>query len=931
MSFDLNNAVAKWRRHIARKLDAQRSTLEPGDIDELECHLRDSIDELVAAGHSADAAFNIAAQRIASGFEEAADAYRFRSAQVEPVGRWRSAAWVPTMLPGTIKVMLRNFKRQPGFSAINIAGLTLGIACCLIISLYIIDEFSFDTFHEKSDRIYRVDQTNVWADFVGRFSSTGPGVAPTLASHLPEIETYVRVNNPADWLVAIVDDARGEAPAPSDPRFFEEPRVLMADSTFFDVFTFEFVEGTAESALVAPYSLVITESTREKYFGDQRALGRMVRVGNPGNEERYQITGVIADVPRNAHFTFDLLASLSSHAGLRQRPDAWVWTVFVTYVVLEEGASINTVRAKLDDAVADEANARLFSAFGTDAAGLAASGREWRMFFTPLTDIHLRANDAGNRIGVVSDILYIYVFATVAVLIIVLASINFMNLSSARSVHRSKEVGIRKALGSRRSGLVGQFLVEAIAFSLVALVLALTIASFALEPFNELSGKHLTLGALWRPQTLIATTLFAIAVGFVSGLYPALYLSSFNPIDALRRGPQASARRLSLPGLRTVLVGFQFVISILLIACSLVIQKQLHYVQTKNLGFDRENVFVVGNVERLGGQTDAFRERLAGMPGVVGAARSNAVPPRVWYEDFATVDGAGGAEIAMNSMAVDDRFISTLGFELLAGRAFDEASGANERYVVLNESAVRQLPWPDAVRQAENFPLGQSVEWAGGDGSWEIVGVVRDFNIASLRQEIQPLAIFHESAAIWQGPNRFLAVRLTGDGTAATVIRSIQREWQTFAGALPFEYTFLEEDLAQQYEAEVRVGTVVNVFTAFAIFIALLGLFALVSFSIERKTREIGVRKVLGASASSIVLLLSREMTRLVLVAVVVALPAAWFLMDNWLQDFRYRIELGPGVFVLAAIITLLLAWAALGYQTIKASLQNPVLSLRSE
>lgn len=931
MPFDLDNAVAEWRHHIMRQLDAQHSTLEPGDVDELECHLRDAIDALIAAGHARDAAFDIAAKRIDHGFDEAADEYRFRSAHVDPVGRWRSAAWVPTMLPGTVKVMLRNFKRKPGFSAINIVGLALGIACCLIIALYIVDEFSFDTFHEKADRTYRVDQTNVWADFVGRSSSTGPGVAPTLASRIPEIETYVRVNNPPDWLVTVVDDATDESPATPDPLFFEEPRVLMADSTFFDVFSFEFIEGTPASALVAPYSLVITESTRGKYFGDKSALGRSVRVGNPGAEERYQITGVIADVPRNAHFTFDLLASLSSHAGLRQRPDAWVWTVFVTYVVLEEGASIKTVRPKLDDAVADEANAKLFAAFGTDAAGLAASGKEWQMFFTPLTDIHLRANEAGNRIGVVSNILYIYVFATVAVLIIVLASINFMNLSSARSVHRSKEVGIRKALGSRRSELIGQFLVEAISFSLVALILALAIASFVLEPFNELSGKHLTLGALWRPQTVLATTLFAIAVGFVSGLYPALYLSSFNPIDALRRGSQASTRRLSFPGVRTLLVGFQFVISILLIACSLVIQKQLHYVQTKNLGFDRENVLVVGNVEKLGGQTDAFRERLTGVPGVIGVARSNAVPPRVWYEDFATVDGAGGAEIAMNSMAVDDRFIRTLGFELIAGQAFDDATGANDRYIVLNESAVRQLPWPDAVRQAENFPLGQSVDWAGGDGAWEIVGVVRDFNISSLREEIQPLAIFHESAAIWQGPNRFLAVRLSGNGAAPTAVRGIQRAWETFAGALPFEYTFLEADLADQYEAEIRVGTVVNVFTALAIFIALLGLFALVSFSIEQKTREIGVRKVLGASASSIVLLLSRDMTRLILVAVVIAVPVAWFLMDRWLQDFRYRIELGPGVFVVAGIITLLLAWVALGYQTIKASRQNPVLSLRSE
>lgn len=920
MNFELENAIKDWKKNLFKN-----STLEPGNIEELENHLRDSIEIHVENGESEQSAFEKATSTFEYGFDEAVEEFKYTSATHESRSKWLSSWWIPELLPNVLKVTFRNFKRQPGYSFINITGLAIGMACCFVIFMYVSNELSYDKFHEKAERIYRVDQTNMWANFEGKFGSTGPGVAGVLKAELPEIETVLRVNNPADWLVTIQSNT-------SELRYFEEPRVLAADSTFFTVFTMEFLEGNPTKSLNAPFSVVITEQTRLRYFDGESALGKALTVGNPGEEMSYQITGVVKDMPDNSHFTFDLLASLSSNPTVKRREDTWIWTTFVTYVVLDENASVQNLRQKLPEILEPYAEAKLYNSFGMSAEEFKSSQKNWELFLTPITDIHLRATDSGNRIGTVSDIFYVSVFSTIALLIIGLASINFMNLSSARSVHRAKEVGIRKTLGSYRSNLIGQFLMESVLFSFISLFFALITLFFMISPFNAIAATKLSLSQLFTPIHILGILGFTVFIGLLAGMYPALYLTSFTPIQAFKNKVSAiSGNKLSFAGLRNFLVVFQFAISIMLISCSIIIYQQLHFLQSKNLGFEKENMFVLKNVEKLGDQAKTFKQLLERESGVAQVAHSNAVPPEIWYEDFATVYGANGTEIPLNSMVVDDDHISTMGFEMIQGKAFEKETAANAHYVVLNETAVHQFQWEDKAKESENFPIGERILFSGDGVQYEVIGVVKNFNITSLHYDILPLGIFHESSILWKGPNQFLTVKLAPTTDLSSFIEKVNTHWNALAGNLPFDYTFLDDQLFSQYEVEQRIANVVSIFTGLAIFIAILGLLGLISFSIERKTKEIGVRKVVGASSQSIVFLLSKEMSRLIVISIFISIPAAWYLMNNWLEEFVYKTEINALVFILSGVIALVLALTALSYQTIKAAMQNPVKSLKSE
>ncbi|MEP1304405.1 MAG: ABC transporter permease [Balneola sp.] len=918
-SFNLEHSISNWKRTLSKK-----QHLEPGDIEELEGHLRDSIDRSITLGMTEQDAFDKASVNLDTGLEQAVKEYRYKGSK-EPKSKWFSSWWIPALLPNVLKITLRNFKRQPGYSFINISGLAVGIACSLIIFLYVQDELSYDRFHEKADRIYRIDQTNIWANFEGRFSSTGPGVAGVLASEIPEIETVVRVNNPADYLITVQNNQR-------DIRYFEESEVLSADSGFFDVFSMEFLEGRASNSLNAPYSVIITEKTRRRYFDNDPGIGKTITIGNPGEEVSYLVTGVVKDMPENSHFSFDLLTSLSSNPTVKRRESTWIWTGFVTYVLLKENASIENVRQKIPSAIEQHVETKLYAAFGMNKEEFKSSGKNWEMYFTPITDIHLRATESGNRIGVVSDIFYVYVFSAIAFLIIVLACINFMNLSSARSVYRAKEVGIRKTLGSKKESLIGQFLMESVLFSFVSMIIALLIVWLVLPSFNQIAAKQLTFSELLNPVNLLSTVGLAGFIGVLAGLYPAFYLTSFNPIESFKsKLPSLSQNKLSFSGLRNSLVVFQFSISIMLISCSIIIYQQLNFVQNTDLGFDKENMFILENVEKIGTQTESLKQLLLQESSISEIAQSNAVPPNIWYEDFIGIYGSDAPEVSINSMVVDDNLISTMDFTITIGRAFNENSEANSNYVILNETAVNQLPWNESTKQNENFPLGEFILFGGNEPRYEVIGVVNDFNTASLHYDILPLALFHQESNVWTGPNRFLSIKFEESTDLNELITTIQRHWVSIAGDIPFEFTFLDDQLYSQYQSEQRVAKVVSIFTMLAIFIAILGLLGLISFTIEKKTKEIGVRKIMGASVGSIILMLSKDLFKLIIFAILIATPVAWFLMNNWLQEFVYRIEINFLVFALSGFGALILAWLALSYQTTKAAIQNPVKSLRSE
>lgn len=917
--FDLEQSISDWKKSLSKK-----QHLEPGDIEELEGHLRDSIERNVDRGLSNQNAFNESSAKLDHGLEEVVEEYRFKSSK-EPRSKWFSSWWLPGLLPNVLKITLRNFKRQPGYSFINITGLAIGIACALTIFLYVQDELSYDRFHEKSDRIYRIDQTNIWANFEGRFSSTGPGVANVLQEAIPEIETAVRVNKPADYLITIQNNQR-------DIRYFEESNVLSADSGFFDVFSMEFLEGQALNSLKAPYSVVITEKTRRRYFDEEPGVGKTITVGNPGEEISYRVTGVVQEMPTYSHFSFDLLTSLSSNPNVKRRENTWIWTTFVTYVLLKENASIENVRQKIPSSIQQHVETKLYAAFGMNSQEFESSGKRWELYFTPVTDIHLRATDSGNRIGVVSDIFYVYVFSAISLLIIALACINFMNLSSARSVYRAKEVGIRKTLGSKKESLIGQFLMESVLFSFVSLVIALLLVWLIIPTFNQIAAKHLAFSALLTPLNILSIIGLAGFIGLIAGLYPSLYLTSFNPIESFKNKlPSISQNKLSFSGLRNFLVVFQFAISVMLISCSIIIYQQLDFVQNTDLGFDKENLLILENAEKIGDQTESLKQLLLQESFINEVAQSNAIPPNIWYEDFIAIYGSDAPEITINSMVVDDDLISTMNFEIVKGRAFNKQSEANSNYVILNQAAVNQLPWNESSKENESFPLGESILFGGNEPKYEVIGVINDFNTTSLHYDILPLALFHQESNVWAGPNRFLTIKFDENADLDELISTVQRHWNSVANDMPFEFTFLDDQLYSQYQSEQRVAKVVSIFTVLAIFIAILGLVGLISFSIEKKAKEIGVRKIMGASVGSIILLLSKDLFKLILFAILIATPLAWFMMDNWLQEFVYRIEINFLIFVFSGLGSLLLAWLALSYQTTKAAIQNPVKSLRSE
>ncbi|GAB5409726.1 MAG: ABC transporter permease [Balneolaceae bacterium] len=918
--FNLERAIQNWKKSLNKHKE-----LEPGDISELESHLIESVDMLLESGLNEESAFKKATEQIEQGFEDTLEEYRYTSSSYEPTSKWLSSWWIPELLPNVLKVAVRNFKRQPGYSLINICGLALGMASCLMIFLYVSDELSYDNFHEQGDRIYRIDQVSMWDDFESVFSGTGPGVAPVLKSEIPEIESFVRINNPTDLLISVQRSS-------NEIVYFEESEVLSADSTFFDIFSIPFIEGDKETALDKPYSFVITEKTAERYFGEESALGKTITLETPNLDISYEITGVVEEMPNNSHFSFDLVSSLSSYPNVTRREDTWLWTAFTSYVLLKENSSIEQVRAKLDGIYERYAEEKLYSAFGYTHESFQSSEKSWELFFVPLQDIHLKASDAGNRLGPVSDMLYIYVFSTVALLIIALASINFMNLSSARSVQRAKEVGIRKTLGSMRGSLILQFLAESVVFSIFSLLLAFLLMVVSIDTFNSISSKSLSISNLFTVINIAGISLFTLLIGLISGIYPALYITSYQPIEAFKsKLPSLANRTFSFASLRNFLVVFQFAISIMLVSCSIIIYQQLDFIQNKHMGYDKDQVLVIENMEQLSRESEVLKQSILQEASVIEVGQSNSLPPQIWNEDFGSVFGSSDAEISLNSMVVDDNFIPTMGFEILQGKEFDNNSALSGDQVVLNETAVRLLKWSDEAKKNDQFPLGKLIHFSGNEDTYEVIGVIKDFNLATLHEPIRPIAIFHDSSNVWRGENSFLTVRFNASTTIESLITTIEAKWASLAPNLPFDYTFLDARLYQQYESERKISKVVSIFTGLAILIAILGLIGLISFTIEKKTKEIGVRKVMGASAFSIVLLLSKDMIRLILASLVIAVPISWYLMSDWLTVFNFRIDINPIVFVSAGLAAILLAWLALSFQTIKAALQNPVKSLRSE
>jgi len=808
------------------------------------------------------------------------------------------------MIKNYLKIAFRNLWKNKGFSTINILGLSIGIATCLLITLYVLDELSYDKFNKNADRIYRVNVDLKFGGAEQKFAVASAPLAITVVKDYPQIENAVRFRSYGPSLVK-----KGE-------QNIRENRIIFADSTLFSVFTLPMIAGDPNTALKEPNSVVITKSMAEKYFGTTNALNKVLRFDNKTD---YKVTGVIKDIPENSHFVFDFFISMSGAD--ESRNNAWASFNFNTYLLLRKGTDPKYAVAKMEEANNKYMWPQVQQMMNIDSIQLRKSGNYLHFSVTPLKDIHLHS-DRIAELSANNDIQVVYIFSLVAVFILLIACINFMNLSTARSSNRAREVGIRKVLGTRRSYLIGQFLTESVLMSLLSFTLAIIIASLIMPFFNQLAGKKLTLSPFDHPFLVPILLGFAIIVGLFAGSYPAFYLSAFQPILVLK-GKLASGFKHSY--FRSSLVVFQFAISIALIIGTIVIYHQLTFIQNKKLGFDKEQVLIVQNAYVLDKQAETFKNEALKLKDVQFGSISGYLPiPSSRSDEPFFPEGVIDQKkaVSMQRWTVDFDYIKTMGMEMKEGRNFSNDFLTDSGAIIINETAARLFAFPDPINKV--ITSFEDITDPTKMRKYKIIGVVKNFHFSSLRENIGALCLI---------PGRStdaITFRLATRNTSATV-KNIESLWKKMAPAEPFTFSFMNEDFNAMYNAEQRIGKIFISFALLAILIACLGLFGLATYAAEQRTKEIGIRKVLGATVSNIVGMLSKDFLKLVIIAAIIAFPVAWWAMTKWLQDFAYRITISWWIFVIAGMVAVLIALFTISFKAIKAAVSNPVNSLRTE
>ncbi|HVX26726.1 MAG TPA: ABC transporter permease [Parafilimonas sp.] len=825
------------------------------------------------------------------------------------------------MFKNYFKTAWRNMLRNKTNSIINISGLAIAMACVITIVMYVQDELSYDKFFVDADHIFQVNMSGTDNGVESTSGgNTAPRVGPTLQNMYPEIESYVRIYRPGDVLVRYEDNNR-------TPDFYTEKQVLAVDSNFLQVFNYKFLEGNAATCLQKPNSVVITENTAKKYFGNSNAIGKVLLFD--ADKKPFIVTGVLKNIPSNSSFQFDMLAPIVAYGEVKKRSWNWFWLQVNTYVKLKDNVGVDEASlAKLEskfpamvkEHVFDGKNGQTFEEFTKKGGTLSFS-------LMPFTAVHLHAApmQAPARLTTLSDIKYIYIFSAIAFFIIILACVNFMNLSTAQSATRAKEVGIRKVMGSLRNQLIKQFLTEAMLYSFLSTIIALILVAALLKPFNAIAGKSLIFQSIFTTNTWLFILSLSLITGLLAGLYPAFYLTKFNPVQVLK-GMKVFKNNIGSLLIRDGLVVFQFTISIALIVCTLIVFQQLKYTQSKDLGLNKENVVVLANTKRLGNFEETFRQQLTKLNGVIDASASTSIPTKTGFEDTYDPEETENdkpliKEIDVSSFMVDDDFVPTLNMQILQGRNFSKTFN-DSASVILNETAVKQIGWKD--------PVGKFLSYPGNDQRFQVIGVVKDFNVQSLHDLVQPFALFNATSKTYYTNSSFISVRLQ-PGDINKYLSGIESKWKSFAPDIPFDYSFMDEEFDALYRSEQRMGAVFSVFTFLSIFVACLGLFGLSIFTAERRKKEISVRKVLGASVQGIVQMLSKDFIKLVAIAFIIATPLAWWAMNNWLQGFAYRINISWWIFILAGLGAVCIALITVSFQAIRAAVANPVKSLRTE
>lgn len=812
------------------------------------------------------------------------------------------------MIRNYLKVAIRNLWRNKTFSLINIIGLATGISCFILIALYVVDELSYDRFNEKADRIYRVNADIKFGGAETRYPFSSDMMGQTFKKDYPEVEDYTRIYN-----------SYGSKRIKKGNQFITEEHIASADSTFFNVFTLPAIAGNTKTALNEPNTVVITASAAQKYFGTVNALGRTVETDD-NNKTLYKVTAVIKDIPSNAHFNFDFIFSMKN---VNYNWGQYLSHNFHTYFLLKPGTNVRAFEQKafkqyVNKYVLPEAKSVMDIQSMED---FEKSGNKLVYSFTPLLDLHLYS-DRPYELSPGGNIQYVYIFSIVAIFILLIACINFMNLTTARSANRAKEVGIRKVLGTERKNLVAQFLSESTVMAILSTLLALLIVLLALPLFNSVSGKQMQLGNLFTPAFTALLILLPIVVGLMAGSYPAFFLSSFRPIEVLK----GKLKNSSNGGIRSGLVVFQFVTSIVLIIGTFIIYQQLHYIQTKNLGYSKDQVLIIDNAYSLGDNVKSFKQDILNQPGVFSGTLSGYLPTPSSRSDnifskTQIIDMKNG--FSMQEWAVDYDYIKTLGMNIVAGRNFSKDFGTDSSAVIINETTAKGLGYADPIGQ-QIYKFSGTTNGENSIKGYTIIGIVKDFHFESLKRDITKLGLFLESST-------GLASFKVSAVKAPQVIKAAEQKWKSLVPEMPFSYKFLDAEFNSIYNAEQRVGKIAISFAVLAILIACLGLFGLAAFIAEQRTKEIGIRKVLGASIGNLVTMLSADFLKLVLISSIIAFPLAWWGMHRWLQDFAFRVDISWWIFIIAGLIAAGIALITVSFQAIKAALANPVKSLRTE
>lgn len=814
------------------------------------------------------------------------------------------------MLRNYLKTAIRNILRERYYALIKIAGLALGLGTTLVIFLYVSHQLSYDKFQPNVDRTYCVLQTNIWDPKGGIFNSTGPAVAFGLLNEFPEIEETMRINTPASQVVRYTKPD-GTVIA------YNEESLFAADSNFFSFFDFKLKEGDPRTALVGIGKVVISDRAAQKLFGNESALGKIILVGD--KKMSVEVTGVTVTQPKNTHFNFDYLFSMYTNESVKQFEWSWIWTQVVTYVKLRPDADVAALDQKIKT-FADRGALPTFQMLRMDYSAFAKERGGWHLYLQPLKDIHLQSYKTGNRLGQNGDIRYVYIFSAVGIFILLIAIINFVNLSTARAAKRAKEVGVKKSLGILRRSLIAQFQIEHILISFAAMLLGLGAMEILRLIIQPIAGIQIPLTGFTGNYTWILILLVPVVVGFLAGLYPSFYLTSFQPAQVLKGKISVS---LKSGNFRNALVVFQFAISIILMVATLIVYQQLNYYQTKDIGMDTENLMIIRYADKLGPQLESFREEVSHYPGVVNASVSNDI--REGYEEIFMREG-DDTKYSINMFKAGDEFFETSKMKILAGRSFEKDRPSDKDAVVLTETTCRMLGLsPDDA-------IGERMSYVGDDvGAMEIIGVVRDVQIQPLRNDISPVIFVNLNSGLYRD-DRIMLVRYQAQ-QLQPVLNKIESRWKQLAESIPLSYTFYDETLKKLYAVEERLGALFFVFTALSITIAVMGLVGLVSYSAEQRKKEIGIRKVFGASLTGIYVMMNKEYVRLMIIALLIATPAAWWLMDQWLGQIpdSNRIAISPLVFLYAFIVELVLALVCVGYLALRAASLNPTVALKEE